>query len=70
MAGYFPKQWKSAEIIILKPNKDRKLPFSYRPISLLNVIGKTYEKNLENRLQIFLQDNSLIPEAQLGFRPD
>jgi hypothetical protein len=41
LAQYFPSVWKHARIVsILKPGKDPALPSSYRPISLLDTIGK------------------------------
>jgi hypothetical protein len=35
---------------ILKPGKDPALPLSYRPISLLDTIGKLFEKILVERI--------------------
>jgi hypothetical protein len=48
---YFPTQWKVAQIIlILKPGKPpHDLP-SYRPISLLPIVSKLFEKLLLKRL--------------------
>lgn len=67
--GFFPKSWKEATIImILKPGKDPRQPGSYRPISLLNVLGKTFEKIIKDRLQSFLNIKGIIPESQHGFR--
>lgn len=38
---HFPSQWKEATVItIAKPGKDPTLPNSYRPISLLDFLGK------------------------------
>lgn len=64
----FPSIWKSAVIIpILKPDKDSKDPVSYKPISLLPILGKIAEVITKNRLPEFLtQNNKLIPH-QLGF---
>ena len=43
--GYFPEKFKHAKIIpIPKPGKTEKLIQNYRPISLLEVPGKIYEK--------------------------
>jgi hypothetical protein len=46
--GYFPKEWKIAEIImIIKPGKeDSQDPSKYRTISLLNT-GARYFKNYQ-----------------------
>ena len=41
---HFPPVWKHARVIsILKPGKDPAQPSSYRPISLLDTIGKLFE---------------------------
>ena len=43
--NHFPKPWKLAKIFpVLKTGKNRLLDSSYRPISLLNSITKTYKK--------------------------
>jgi len=43
--GYFPAQWKVSQIInILKPGKPADEVTSYRPISLLPILSKLYEK--------------------------
>ena len=44
---HFPQASKHARVIsILKPGKDPAQPSSYRPISLLDTIGKLFEKIL------------------------
>jgi hypothetical protein len=45
LKGYFPAQWKVAQnILILKPRKPNEL-ISYRPISLLPIVSKVFEKS-------------------------
>lgn len=40
----FPSHWKKAKVVaILKKEKDRSSPLSYRPSSLLPNISKVYE---------------------------
>lgn len=50
--GVFPEIWKQANITILRQagERDWALPESYRPISLLPVVGKTYERLIHARL--------------------
>lgn len=58
-AGYFPKAFKIALIkMSLKKGKQTIHPVNYRPISLLETIGKTYEKLLNRRLKQFLTANN------------
>jgi hypothetical protein len=48
---HFPPAWKHARVIsILKPGKDPAQPSSYRPISLLDTVGKLFEKILLTRI--------------------
>ena len=65
----FPDQWKNVLVLpFLKPSKDPNIPISYRPISLLNTLGKVFEKLVYNRLYWYLEHNKLLPEYQAGFR--
>ena len=49
--------------------KESKLDhINYRPISLLSVIGKIYEKAIYTRMYTFLENNKLIYKKQFGFR--
>lgn len=66
---YFPPYWKQAKVIAIpKPEKNLSLPASYRPISLLPVIGKLFEKLILYRLQDFELDNNILINQQFGFR--
>ncbi|KAK9878168.1 hypothetical protein WA026_021184 [Henosepilachna vigintioctopunctata] len=66
---YFPSLWKEATTIMIpKPNKDSTSPDNYRPISLLNVMGKIFEKILNDRLRDFAESRNIIPTFQHGFR--
>jgi exonuclease III len=68
-ACYFPTAWKNAKTIMIpKPGKNPSDPRSYRPISLLNIIGKILEKVLSARLKLSLESNNLLPSQQFGFR--
>jgi hypothetical protein len=67
--NYFPSQWKVAKIIMLpKPGKDHTSPLNYRPISLLNSIGKLFEKIILKRLNSQLRALNIIRNDQYGFK--
>jgi len=67
--GFFPPQWKVAQIIIIqKPGKSAELAESYRPISLLPVLPKLFEKRLLPRLSEIMERQKVIPNHQIGFR--
>ena len=42
---------------------------NYRPISLLPICAKNFERLIYNDLFIFFTDNNLISPNQSGFRP-
>jgi len=62
--------WNHAQVIsIHKPGKDPALPSSYQPISLLDTIGKLFEKILLTRIQFEVSGCGLMRDKQFGFRP-
>ena len=68
-SGYYPSQWKVAQIILIpKPGKPAELVSSYRPISLLPVLSKLFERVLLKRINKIIKQNSLVPNHQFGFR--
>ncbi|KAI5715377.1 hypothetical protein M8J77_015106 [Diaphorina citri] len=67
--GVFPKRWGEALIVpLLKPGKPRLLASSYRPISLLNCLGKLMEKMVNKRLFWTLENKKLLNPFQSGGR--
>ena len=65
---HIPRKWKHAEVVMIKkPNKTSNDPLSYRPISLLSIFSKLFEKLLLPKLLTHL--HTLIPDTQFGFRP-
>lgn len=67
ISGVIPKEFKRAKIIaILKPGKPADNPTSYRPIALLSVCYKLFERLLYNRIQPLIEDH--LPKEQGGFR--
>ena len=64
-----PKMWKVGEVIMIpKPGKPPHEVSSYRPISLLPVVSKLFEKLLLKRLKPIIEEKNLIPSHQFGFR--
>jgi hypothetical protein len=67
--NYFPTQWKVAKLLMLpKPGKDLSSPLNYRPISLLNSLGKLFEKIILKRLNYQLREQNVIWDEQFGFK--
>ena len=67
-SGIWPRWFKeSLSAIIPKPKKpDYTLPKAYRPIALLNTLGKLLMKVITNRLQFDATAHSLLHEGQCG----
>ena len=66
MTGVFPSVIKTAIVSLFK--KDSKLDFSnYHPTSRLSNIEKILEKRMHKRLYVFLKNNNIICNLQLGF---
>ena len=69
--GCFPKKWKQSVIIpIIKPGKEECNDASrYRPISLINIGGKLWEKLMIDRILFHIYSNDLFNANQYGFTP-
>jgi len=65
--GYWPNYFKnSTTIVIPKPNKvSYDSPKSFRPIVLLNTLGKLTKKVIGDRLQFHVISNNFIHQSQL-----
>ena len=65
--GYFPEQLKTANTAMLKkPEKDYTIPKSYRPIALLNTIGKVIETAMKPEAATTTKAGSVFLQPQLG----
>jgi ribonuclease HI len=69
--GHHPRRWRGAKIVVLrKPGKpDYSIPRAYRPISLLNTLGKILEAVMARRLSYLAEKHDLLPNTQFGGRP-
>lgn len=67
--AHFPRCWKRGLVLFFrKRNKDPRTPRAYRPITLLPVLGKIFERILNTRIVINLEYNDFFDTAQHGFR--
>jgi hypothetical protein len=67
-AGVVPDSLKLAKVIPIFKKGDVDLATNYRPISLLNVSIKIFEKVLANRLMNFFDKYKMFYDYQFGFR--
>ena len=60
---------KKSNIIPVHKKNDKQLVENYRPITLLPIFGKIFEKIIFNRIYNFLLAEDLLNPNQSGFRP-
>ena len=64
----FPNEWKLARVTpIYKKGKKDDMD-NYRPISVISVVAKIFEKLIFEQLYEYLNNNNLITASQSGFR--
>ena len=66
--GTFPKILKVAKVTPVFKKGDSQLFDNYRPISLLPIFGKVFEKIIYSRLYDFLISQNIVYSKQFGFR--
>jgi hypothetical protein len=69
--GMSPSSWSKAliHLIFKGGSKDRLSCSSYRPISLISIVSKIYERVLLNRAgDTYAEEEELLPDEQAGFR--
>ena len=66
--GVFPEELKTANVLPLYKADDPMFFNNYRPVSLLTVLSKVFEKIMYNRLLNFLDTYNTLFKNQFGFR--
>jgi hypothetical protein len=67
----YPDEWKeSITVVLRKPGKPSyEQPKAYRPIALLNTIGKLLSSLIADDLSHFCETRGVLPRTQFGGRP-
>jgi hypothetical protein len=66
---HFPAPWKEARIIALpKPGKNPKFTENLRPIILLSITGKPFEKLILKTIHRHIAERNLLNASHFGFR--
>ena len=68
-SGIFIDDWKNARVFPVYKGNDRRDMGNYRPISILPIISKVFEKEVFQQLYHYLKVNSVLSKFQSGFRP-
>ena len=64
----FPDIFKVAEVKPLFKGGDRRVKGNYRPISLLPLFSKLFEKIIAKRMTTYFERNEIMTNHQFGFR--
>ena len=67
--GLFPSEWKKGNIVAIHKKGDKQVLKNYRPVSLLPICGKVFERLIFNEMCCFLLENNLVSPNQSGFKP-
>ena len=67
--GIYPDVWKQANLTPIHKKGSKQLVSNYRPISLLPICSKLFERIVFKYLYNYLVSNDLITKNQSGFRP-
>ena len=67
--GVYPDIWKQANVTPVHKKGSKQLVSNYRPISLLPICGKLFERIVFKYTYNHLISNNLITMNQSGFRP-
>ena len=57
--GLFPLEWKKANLVPVYKQGDKQCLINYRPVSLLPICGKIFEKLIFNKMFKFFNENNL-----------
>ena len=67
--GTFPSCWKKTNVVPVHKKEDKNLLKNYRPISLLPIFGKIFERILFKHLFDCFHKNKFFTNCQSGFLP-
>ena len=68
VTGLIPFSWKKARVTPIYKDSDPLNPSNYRPISILPVVMKVFERAVQKQLVAYLKKHSVLCEQQSGFR--
>ena len=68
-SSIYPSEWKRANVkAIWKSKGSKEDPKNYRPVSILPVLSRMFEKIISTQLYDFCEQHEVLPVEQYGFR--
>ena len=67
-SGLFPSEWKKSDIVPCYKKDDKQDLKNYRPVSLLPICRKIFERLTFNETFTFFLANNLLAPNQSGFK--
>ena len=67
-SGIYPCEWKKANVVRIHKKGDKQTLKNYRPVSLLPICCKIFERLIYNEMFGFFLDKGLISANQSGFK--
>ena len=67
LTGVFPENWKRANVVPVHKKLSKNIVNNYRPISLLPICSKVFEKIIYNSLFTYFKTNNILVKEQSGF---
>ena len=67
-SGIFPSIFKVGKVTPIHKKDNKALIENYRPVSILPIFGKIFERIIYNRLYKFLTSKGVLQDEQFGFR--
>ena len=68
-SGIYPCEWKKANVVSIHKKGHKQTLKNYRPVSLLPICGKIFERLIYDGMFGFFLDKGLISANQSGFKP-
>ena len=66
--GIFPDDWKISKVTPIHKSEEKTLCGNYRPISVISIVPKVFEKVVHEQLMKYLEHHQIISKFQSGFR--
>ena len=67
-SGTFPSVFKTGKVIPIYKKNNKECLENYRPVSILPIFGKIFEKIIYKRLYAFFTSKGILQDEQFGFR--